>query len=339
MPNILDIFGSNAFALTTLVDAVNKVPFVPGQIGALGIFEEIPINTTTVSVEEYAGTIGLVPDTPRGAPPVANTVVKRKMRSFRVPHFPIQDTITVGEIQNVRAFGADNLTTPENVRDRKIAKMSRSLDANVEYGRVGAIAGNLLDSDGATVIYNWYTEFGISQPTTDFVLGTTTTDVLSKTLTVANTVEAALGAAAWDRLLVIAGPTFYQKFISHASVKSQFQYFQAMAGVNPNIMDLRYVPFNFGAISIVQYRGTVGGVKFVADSEAYAVPTGVPDMFQTYFAPADYMETANTEGLPRYVKAYMDPSGLNKYIGLEAQTNPLSINTRPEAVVKLTTSN
>jgi hypothetical protein len=36
----LDIFGNSAFSLTSLTDAINKVPFIPGRLGQLGIFDE-----------------------------------------------------------------------------------------------------------------------------------------------------------------------------------------------------------------------------------------------------------------------------------------------------------
>lgn len=338
MNEILNIFGSDAFSLVTLTNSINKVPFVPYQVGNLGIFEERGIATTHVAVEEYQGVVKLVPDTPRGAPPVQSQPVKRKMRSFRVPHFPLEDTINVGEVQNVREFGGGALSGIEAIRDRKLTVMARSLDATVEYGRIGAITGKLLDSDGSTVLYNWFTEFGLTQDSVDFALGTAGTDILGKTLDVANKIELQLGAPAYDKIMVIAGKTWYQKFITHASVKTAYQYFQQTnQTLNPLRQDLRYTPFEFGALSVVQYRGVVGGVTFVADSEAYAFPVGVPEQFLTYFAPADYIETANTIGLPRYAKAFQDSR--DKYIGLETQTNALSLNSRPETSIKLTTSN
>ena len=36
----LDIFGSSAFTMVSLTDAINKMPFVPGWIGQLGLFRE-----------------------------------------------------------------------------------------------------------------------------------------------------------------------------------------------------------------------------------------------------------------------------------------------------------
>ena len=34
------IFGSSAFSMVALTDAINKMPYVPGRIGQLGLFRE-----------------------------------------------------------------------------------------------------------------------------------------------------------------------------------------------------------------------------------------------------------------------------------------------------------
>jgi hypothetical protein len=38
----------------------------------------------------------------------------------------------------------------------------------------------------------------------------------------------------------------------------------------------------------------------------YFFPVGVPGLFRQYNAPADFVETANTIGLPRYAKQAVD---------------------------------
>ena len=55
-----------------------------------------------------------------------------------------------------------------------------------------------------------------------------------------------------------------------------------------------------------EYRGRVGTVDFTDASKAYFFPVGVPGLFRQYNAPADFVETANTIGLPRYAKQAVD---------------------------------
>jgi hypothetical protein len=342
MENVFDIFNADAFGVISLTDAINRQPFQPGQAGRLGIFEEEPVNTAVVAIEEEQGLLSLVPNTPRGGPAYENARNRAKMRLFTVPHFPIDDAIYPDEVQGVRLFGAmgAQLATVEAVVQKRQRQMTPKLDATVEYGRIGAIKGNILDADGSTVIYNLFTEFSVSQPTLDFVLGTTTTNQLANVITVKRSIESELGQAQYDHIHCFAGQTWFSRFVSHPTVSSAFQYWRDTQNQLGAFLrsDLRYEGFQFGGVVFEEYRGNVGGVPFVADSEAYFFPVGVPNLFKTYFAPADWMETVNTMGLPRYSKQWLDPNG-GKFVRVETQTNPLSICTRPGALLKGTTSN
>jgi hypothetical protein len=64
----LDIFGNSAFSVISLTDAINKVPFVPGRIGQLGLFDETGIVTTSVMIEEREGSLNLIETSSRGSP-------------------------------------------------------------------------------------------------------------------------------------------------------------------------------------------------------------------------------------------------------------------------------
>ena len=57
----------------------------------------------------------------------------------------------------------------------------------------------------------------------------------------------------------------------------------------------------------------------VETNKAYFYPTGVPNLFTTVFAPADYVETVNTMGLPRYVKQYTMQN--DKGVHMDTQMN------------------
>ena len=47
----------NEFDIVTLTATVNNQPFVPGQMGALGVFDEEGVHTTSVKVEEQNGKV------------------------------------------------------------------------------------------------------------------------------------------------------------------------------------------------------------------------------------------------------------------------------------------
>lgn len=327
----MDVFSSDAFSLNTLTAAINEQPYVPGRVGEIGLFEEEGITTTTAIVESQSGALALVDAKTRGAPGQVVVGDPRKARSFIVPHLPETSSILADSIQNIRAFGSENqLQAIEQVRDARLAKMRRNLDATMEHHRIGAIKGQILDADGSTTIFNLFTEFGVAQQTHAMALTTTTTKVRQKVLQAKKKGEDELGNAPILRWHAFCGDTFFEELIDHDNVRSSYE--RWMEGEA-----LRNDPragFMFGDVTWERYRGSVGGVSFVGTDDAYLFPVGVPGMFIGRFAPANYMETVNTVGLPYYAKA--DPMDFDKGVNLEAQSNPLYLCTRPRAVIKLT---
>lgn len=338
----LDIYNNPAFAMQELTKSVNEMPFVPGQVAKLGIFEPIPVTTTVITVENYKGTLALVPNTPRGGTNNYNKRDNRFVRFFNALHLPLTDRIYADEIQNIRAFGSmTDLQTGQNEINKRLRRMRSSIEATKEYNLIGAVKGIVLDSNGSTVIANLFTEFGITQTTVDFVLGTPGTEILTKCTAVRDAIQTELGEVGTDDVEVVAlcGATFFDRLITHATVKEAYKYYQTVEqNANPLQQDRRYKGFKFGGITFMRYRGAVSGVNFVAASEAHFFPVNVPDIFAQAMAPADYTETVNTPGLPMYAKQAMDPM-FQKFVEVEVQSNPFAFCTRPGALVKGITGN
>src|SRR5712671_3094091 len=100
----LDVFKSDAFSVTTLTDAINKMKFVPGRLGSLGLFRSSGVTTTSIFVDERDGVLSLIAPTPRGGPGHTMERAARQARSFRVPHFEINGAVMADEVQGVRAW-------------------------------------------------------------------------------------------------------------------------------------------------------------------------------------------------------------------------------------------
>lgn len=326
----LDIFKDDAFGLVSLTKSINEQPHVPGRLGELGLFSEEGISTTTVAVEKLGDTLALVPAGERGA--VAENIKgdKRNMVDFRAIHLPQRSRIGADEIQGVRAFGSESeLETIQNVVNKRLAKHRKALDATIEYQRIGAIKGQILDADGSTVLVDIFSRFGLTQQTKVMALGTDTTKVRVKINEAKRLMEDALGNAVYRSARVLCSASFFDAFCSHPNVEKFYLNWQAAADQRGDVRS----GFLFGDVFWEEYRGKVGSTSFIADGDAYLVPEGVPDLFVTSYAPADYVETANTIGLPYYAKQELLAFG--KGVDLESQSNPISLSTRPRASIKL----
>lgn len=330
MPSI-DIFNDDAFSLASLTAAINDQPFVPGRIAQMGIFGEEGITTTTVQVEKDGEVLELVASAERGS--VGQIVLgdKRKMIPFNTVHLPQTASIKADEVQNLRAFGSETeLQSVQTLVNKRLAKARRRLDATHEFHRIGAIKGQILDADASSVIVDLYTAFGLVQQVVAFALDVETTEVRTKCLEVQEKIEDALGGLGFTGVRVLCGRDFWANLIVHKAIKETYLNSQMAAALRGDPRDA----FEFGGCTFERYRGNVAGIAYIDPDEAYAVPEGVPDLFITRFAPADYMETVNTNGLPYYAK--QEPKKMGKGIDIETQSNPLHLCTRPRAVIKLT---
>jgi len=324
----MGIFDSDIFTMSSLTASINEVTYVPSQIGEAGLFEAEGISTTSLVIEKDGDTLGLVESKPRGAPGTVVGADKRTGVSFQAAHLPTVATVLADEVQNVRAFGSeDGEQAVQTVVNRRLAKMARRIDMTHEHHRVGAIMGQVLDSDGTTVLYDLFTAFGMTQKTVEMKLDTATTDVQGITLDIHEAVEDALGGLSYTGITVRCGKTFWRKLIAHKAVKDAYARYQDGARLRDDPRD----GFMFGGIFWERYRG--GGSVKIADTEAYASPEGVMDLFITRFAPADYNDTVNTLGLPFYASS--EVLRHNKGVELEAQSNPAHLCTWPKANIKL----
>lgn len=327
----IDIFKADAFSLTQITAAINKIPFYPTRLYRDQLFTEEPISTTSVEIESTSEGLVLVPDRPRGAPGQVVNVDRRQLRQFKARHLPQIATVLADEVQNLRAFGTESEEeTAMGVLTRKMAIARRRIDLTVEWQRVGAIKGIVLDSDGSTPLTDLYSAFGISQQVQDMTLDVSGADVLGNLMSAKRKSEDELGGVSNTGWRVYSSSTFFDAFVRHDAVKASFAYFNT-SGFSRS--DNRG-GFVWGTdVEWVEYRGQVGNIKFIEDDAAYMVPLGVPDLFKTYYAPAPYMETVNTPGLPFYASPEMMDHG--KGVEVECQSNPLVLNTRPRAIIKL----
>ncbi|QRQ86254.1 major capsid protein [Cupriavidus oxalaticus] len=330
MPH-LDIFNNDAFSVASLTKAINDVPHQPTRIGELGLFTEESITTTALSIEKQGTTLSLVPAAQRGAPGKPVTNDKRQLVSINTVHLPQRGAVVADEVQNLRAFGSETeLEAVQTLVNKKLAKMRRNIDVTMEYQRIGAIKGQVLDADGTTVLLDLWSTFGVSQQSFPMVLGTDSTKVRLKAVAAKRLVEDALGGLMYRGLRALCSAAFFDALVGHPAVERAYDRWMNGEFLRTD----KRAGFEFAGITWEEYRGNVGGNDFIEDGDAHLVPEGVPDLFVTNFAPADYMETVNTNGLPYYAK--QEAMGFNKGVELEAQSNPISICTRPRAVVKLT---
>lgn len=329
----LSIFGGDEFgriAMTTAINQPTEGQAVPTRLDEL--FEESGVTTTAVFIERENDSLTLVPAAERGAPSDPTTGAARDMVPFQTIHLPTTAVIRADEVQGIRAFGTESeLETVTALVEKRLQKMRKRLDATIRYQRVGAITGKVYDADGQRLLLDLYARFGIEQQVVAFTMNTTTTKLLAKVTEAKRKAEDAIGGTGiitgW---LGICGRNWFDSFTNHDSVQKAYDRWND----GQFLREDHRAGFSFGGVNWEEFYGKVGAIEYMDADAAYLVPVGVDGLFITNFAPADYMETVNTTGVPFY--ASQEALRHNKGIDMEAQSNPLSLCTLPRAIIKLT---
>lgn len=320
---------ANLFNVATLTAAVNKLPAVPGKVGAMGLFQETGITTTTVVIDQQEGRLILVPNASRNADPQPAKGSSRSRRVFETLHLPLSAQLMPSDLQNIAPFGQESVENAQaKVINDKLQGLKNSIEATREWQRVGALRGKLLDADGS-VIYDLYQEFGVTKKSIGIAFGTDTTDVRKFCLDAKRHAEKKLNGVMVTGFRALCGPDFFDKLTSHATVKAAYANYQEAQDRLGG--DMRK-GFRYGDIEFVEYDVEVSGQKFIPTDVAQVFPLA-SGVFQMVNAPANYNETVNTVGQPYYAKA--EERRMGKGWDLEAQANPLALCLYPEALVEL----
>lgn len=335
MPLSMDAFNDKAFSMVSLTAAVAKVDYQPGLLGSLGIFEDKPVYTRDIAVEKKGRSLVLIETSPLGAPPRETNRDGRDIRNFRTTRLADSFTLYAYEVEGIRAFGTESEFESLQVEyaDR-MAKVRGNMELTHEFHRLGALQGKLLDADGVTVIYNYFTEFGISEPSAvDFNLDNTATDVWALCQGVKRTVgRAAKGAfTPASRVHALAGDAFYDALVMHPKVQPFYLNWQAAQQLREASA---WESFNFGGITFHNYRGTDdNSTVAVPTDEAKFFPVNAPGIFVKAMAPAEFGPFVNTRGQDTYALNVVDRDRQAWTKG-ELYSYPLYMCTQPDVLQK-----
>ena len=312
-----------------LDEAVTQKPNVPSRLLADAMWREKNLTPTAVMVEFIDGKVSLIPDRSRADAPNQKAFGKDSIvRTFRVPHLALQTTIRADQIQDVRKAGtADALLSNAEVVADEIAEHRNSHDATIEHLMLGAVKGKIVDADGSTIIYDLFSEFGITEPTTSLQFSSATADL---GLTIEQTKRAMKKALKGDvasGCTVLCSPEFFDALVSHKSTKEAWLRYQdnVLARENTN------GKFAWKGMTFEIYDYNIGATPMIEAGHAHAYLTGMRNGFVRYNAPGNMMPEAN-----KLARAfYIDVENLEHKRGVSIYTegNPLPMCLRPQTLM------
>jgi hypothetical protein len=330
----MDIFKQDAFTQVEMTDALERTEYKPGYLGTLGIFEPAPIRTDKFSIEKREHVLSLIQTSERGAPLEQQKRDQRDIRDFRTRRVAKGDTIMASEIANIRAFGKESeLQQVQAEVMLRMRNLRDDVDLTHENLRLGALQGIVLDADGST-IYNWFTEWGITQPTEiDFDLDNANPAEGAVRLKCNEVVRGMWRAAKGSmvgttELIGLCGDTFYDQLTTHKEVRATYLNQQAAAELRGPVGRV-FSQLSYGDITFVNYRGTDDNSKVaVPATKCKFFPRGARGLFKHVMSPGESFDLVNTPGRPFYAIQVPDRDR-NMFVDVEVYSYPMYICTNP----------
>lgn len=335
----MDIFGNDAFRMTTLMEAINEQDFQPSFFRTRGIFVPRRVRTETVAIESKSGVLSVIQSSERGSAPESASAGKRSIRDFRTVRIAKSDRISASELSGIRAFGSETelMQVQAEVADRLNGPsgLMRDIELTWENMMLGAIQGKVVDADGG-IIEDYFDAFGVTQDAEiDFDLdnASSASGAIRKKCNqvVRQMMKAAGGAWVPGRTMVeaVCGDAFWDDLTANGEVRETFLNTQQAADLR-NDVGQAYESFVYGGIRWVNYRGTDdGSTVAIGTDKAAFYPVNSPSAFLMAFSPGEFFDTINLPGQDVYPLVIPDDRR-NAFVDVEAYSYPLPVATRPK---------
>jgi hypothetical protein len=338
----------NAYTITDYTEEMNMIPNKWNLIGESGLFSSESVATNTFTFDKTYSTVQLAKDTPWTERSRFSGNEKSEMYSFTIPHFTLDDSVTVGDVWNKRMIGtADQQETRDKVLMKKMAHINGSWDITLEYAMCEAIRGNKYAPNNATIntARTWYDEFNKEQQVLNFDFDNIQVDQRENVQAVVRYIQDAFKQGGiLEDIVFYCTPKFFAALVGNAQVMDAYTYYESQQ--SPQRQSLRkgmYREFVWQNVTFIEYRGKLpDGLEMMPEGDAsvepeqalgqaWAVPRG-SNAFTTFYAPAYRFDTLGQGGASRYMWTYEDRA--SSQMELMTESNFLTMNSRPELVIR-----
>lgn len=318
--------------------AIEKIPFKPNLISALGLFGEQTTNSDAITFDERDHRLVVLDDHLRNVDK-KNGLDPREYKThlMPIPHYPVESTITVKQLKGIRNFDTDVEQAIENAVAEDLEKHGEQHDNHLEFLMANMLCkGTLATTNFGTI--DMFAEFGVTKKTAaiDFS-DVTALEPQFRALT--NQIKKAYKGGRLRGYVMLCGADFFDAFVKHADVREGY----VIAGQNSPLRNELgevangYVTFQYGNITLVQYddvfqndAGT--SIQPLADGEAVLLPRGF--LGNVFFGPVSKLSGVGASGAKRFASSYRDPK--DRYVELESEQNTLVVLQEIASVYYLT---
>lgn len=322
------------FQILDYTGLIQTLPRVDTLLQSMNLFTENFGRTTIAKIERRDDGAGQINAVQRGSVRQHLGNDRKKIVNLNIPFFPLDRSIDRADIQNFREFGTDNApATVEAEVARHLARIRRSHATLKSKAMYAALKGTSWSPNDPVCDYDYYDVWGVTQQTADI-------DFTALAIDPIEVIEAEARAHIIDyagdsgdnyEIVVMASRQWFSALIAHPQVTGAYSQYPSTQEVlrrrlggnaNNRIFEHKNVLF------IEDISGNIPA------GEAYIFPRGIDRMFEIYYAPSDTLEGANQVAQELYV--FFKESQYLREAKIESETSFLTVNNRPELVVKST---
>jgi hypothetical protein len=331
------VVRSNDFQIVDLGATLEIVPRQFRLITNMNLFTPYHGVTTVAQVERVDEVVTDFPARRRQGERNYVGTEKAQLRNFNIPFFPLDRQITAADVQNFRQyFSVDAPRTVQDAIARVVRRIRISHEQLKEKAMLQAVMGKSWSPSDPTAQYNYFTEWGVTQHTAniDFTdVAIDPTDALEAEARGYIIDEAGDNGDNYD-IVVLASRQWFAALINHPLIMNAYQYYSStqeplrrrLGDGSENSNNRMFVHKGFTFIEDIS--------GYIPAGEAYVLPRGIDDMFQIHYAPGDDVHEANTPAAELYL--WYKESAYHREQKVESETSFLTVNCRPELVVRST---
>ena len=323
---------SNGFLILDYSKHIELVPRVHTLVNDMNLFTDVFGSTTVAQAERVVEKTGLISARKRGGERNFVDSEDARTENFNIPFFPLDRHIKAADIQNFRAYGEGNAPkTLESEIARIMARIKRFQAQLKERAMVAAIMGTSWAPNDPDATYDYYTVWGLTQATANVNFTTTTIDPrdVIEDQARAHIIDEAADSAGEYRILAICSRKYFSALIAHPLVENAYQFYDSAQEPLRRRLGGDAINRMFESKGVLYIEDISG---YFGTDDAFIMPLGINDMFKNQFAPADVAQTANETAQELYL--WYKESDYHRDQKLESESSFISINARPELVVK-----
>jgi len=308
------------FTRENLVRSLDKTNYVPGRLGELGLFETVPLTSTTFAIEEAALNTGKIMTViPRGGVRERSSLNKRKVHTFTTESYGDQGSVYADEVLNARGAGVTGAAEVlQYRRDQTVSVLRETADLTFESKRM------------ACLVSPSSSEFGSAPAAVTIAVQTDATKVRQEIFNkLVKPIESALKGIRYTGIRVLCEDGFWAELIENDQIRKTYLNWQAAAELRGDTTE----SFAYGNVMWERYRGT-SDIN-ITSNRAIAFPVGVKGLFFQGFAPNDTLESVGQGALgqPYYLGSseIKDSQGIKGW-EISLQSHFKMICGRPAAI-------